>query len=198
MRTSKTSWQSHADMNCLWALPTLRHSENSLSKCLRFGVWKKWNLVPLSQSALVTCLWKRSGCIHGMGLLLQEKAQRDHSGICLESHIAETVPVFLILIKVNQMVQTVEKLFALRVCVYTRSAERKDLEVWSIKTLTAFKVRWKVQPPQRTIVPCYQRAQTENLLLSAKNLSWTGVMPPERLFAQFCFNSYCLDTWARD
>lgn len=33
------------------------------------------------------------------------KTQRDHSGICMESHTAERIPAFLILIKINQTVQ---------------------------------------------------------------------------------------------
>lgn len=48
--------------------------------------------------------------MHGMGLLLQEKAGKDHSGICIENHTAERAPVFLI--KINQTVQRVENLFA--------------------------------------------------------------------------------------
>lgn len=182
-------------MNCLWALPTARHSENSLSKGLRFGVWKKWSLVPQSQSASVTCVWKRSGCIHGMELLLQEKAQRDCSGICMESHTSERAPLFLILKNTKKQPNSANSREDIcTLCLYTRSAERKVFKVWSIKALTAFKVKWKVQPPWMTIVLCHQRAQKENLLLSAKNLSWTGIVPPERLFAQFYFNSYCLDT----
>lgn len=76
-------------------------------------IWCLGKVEPLSQSALVTRVWKWSGFTHGMGLLLQEKAQRDRLGICVESHTAERTPLFLISKKINQTVQTAEKLFAL-------------------------------------------------------------------------------------
>lgn len=174
-----------------WYYATVKHSENSISKCLKFGTQNKWKRVT-PYSALAICLWNRNDCTHSVRLQLQNREWREHLDICMESHAAErALNCFLNLnnkpqhsANSREVICTLHSMPGL--------SEWQDILAWSIKAQTAFKVRWKVQPPHKAIVLCHQRAQKEKLLLLPENLSLTKAIPPERLFAQFCFYSYCL------
>lgn len=80
---------------------------------------------PLSQSALVTHVWKRSGCTHGMGLLLQEKNTKGPlRHLCGKPYCRESTSFLNLKKKIDQMVQTAEKLFALWVSTLGLQKER--------------------------------------------------------------------------
>lgn len=117
---------------------------------------------------------------------------RDHSGIFTESRTAKRAPNCFLNLNNKQRNSANSKEIICTLDSMLGLSERKDFLAWSIESPTAFKVRWKVQPAHRAIVLCYQRAQKEKLLLSGENLSWTGIIPPERLFALFCIYCYCL------